>query len=204
VKPEPEAPRETQVAEAAPPPVSEPRPDPVESAPAEAPATTAQPQPIPVEIATALPSAPPPQSESAPGGSRLADLSAAIAGIDETKPVRAAPAKPKAAPRAAAPAAKKAKPAPVEPSRVWVQVAGGADKGALPREYARLKSKAPRLLGSRPAWTTPLNATNRLLVGPFASTKEAQAFVNQLKAEQMSGFAWTSAAGQKVEKLPAK
>ena len=60
------------------------------------------------------------------------------------------------------------------------------------------------MLGARGAWTTPLNATNRLLVGPFASSKEAQAFVNQLKAEDLSGFAWTSAAGQKIEKLPAK
>jgi hypothetical protein len=85
-----------------------------------------------------------------------------------------------------------------------VQVAGGAQKGALPREFARLKAKAPKLLGSRTAWTTPLNATNRLLVGPFAGSKEAQAFVNQLKAADLSGFAWTSAAGQKIEKLPAK
>ena len=60
------------------------------------------------------------------------------------------------------------------------------------------------MFGARGAWTAPLNATNRLLVGPFASAKEAQAFVNQLKAEDLSGFAWTSAAGQKVEKLPAK
>ena len=87
---------------------------------------------------------------------------------------------------------------------MWVQIAGGADKGSLPREYARLKAKAPKLLGAHAAWTAPLNATNRLLVGPFASAKEAQAFVNQLKAQSLSGFAWTSPAGQKVEKLPAK
>ena len=205
-KPEPEAPRETQVAQAAPP-VTVPRPDPLPSPPPQRPAETMpEPAPVPVETAAAEPSAPPPQSETAPGGSRLADLSAAIASIDERKaePVRATPARPKAAPRAAAPAPKKAKPAPAEPARIWVQVAGGADKAALPREYARLKAKAPKLLGARSAWTTPLNATNRLLVGPFASSKEAQAFVNQLKTEQMSGFAWTSAAGQKVEKLPAK
>jgi hypothetical protein len=94
--------------------------------------------------------------------------------------------------------------APAEPSRHWVQVAGGADKAALPRELARLKAKAPKLLAARGGWTAPLNATNRLLVGPFKSGGEAQAFVNQLKAADLSAFAWTSAAGEKIEKLAAK
>ena len=187
----------TQSAAVAPPPPAQPEPPP-----------PAQPEPQPAElgIAAAEPSAPPPQAETTPAGSRLADLSAAIASVDDPQaaPVRAAPAKPKPAARAAA-AAKKPKPAPpAEPSRVWVQVAGGAQKAALPREFARLKAKAPKLLGSRAAWTAPLNATNRLLVGPFAGAREAQAFVNQLKAANLSAFAWTSAAGQKIEKLPAK
>ncbi|HEX8125388.1 MAG TPA: SPOR domain-containing protein [Allosphingosinicella sp.] len=160
-----------------------------------------QPKPAEIRIAAVEPSAPPPQSEPVPPGSRLADLSAAIADIGEAEPARteAAKAKPAAA------AAKKPKPsAPAEPSRAWVQIAVGAAKTGLPGEYARLKAKAPKLLGAHGAWTAPLNSTNRLLVGPFASAKEAQAFVNQLKAQDLSGFAWTSAAGQKVEKLPAK
>lgn len=184
-----------------------------------APAAT-QPQPAEVQIAAVepyvappqaqpelqQPPAPQPQAEAVPAGSRLADLSATISEIAESEPApaRTSAAKPKPA-RAAAPApAKKPKAAPAEPSRVWVQVAGGAARAALPREFARLKAKAPKLLGARAAWTAPLNATNRLLVGPFASSKEAQAFVNQLKAQDLSAFAWTSAAGQKVEKLPAK
>lgn len=183
---------------------------PPQAAPTPVAETPVQPEPQPAEtqIAAAEPSVPPPQSEGTPAGSRLADLSAAIATVDDSK---VAPAKPKpassraAATPAAKPPAKKAKPAPpAEPSRVWVQVAGGAQKAALPREFARLKAKAPKLLGSRTAWTVPLNATNRLLVGPFPGSKEAQAFVNQLKAADMSAFAWTSPAGQKIEKLPAK
>ena len=164
-----------------------------------------QAQPAEVRIAEVLPPVPSPQAEAVPAGSRLADLSATIADIPEPEPApaRAAPAKPKPAARAAA-AAKKPKAAPPEPSRVWVQVAGGAAKAALPREFARLKAKAPKVFGARGAYTAPLNATNRLLVGPFASSREAQAFVNQLKAQDLSGFAWTSAAGQKIEKLPAK
>jgi hypothetical protein len=85
-----------------------------------------------------------------------------------------------------------------------VQIAGGANAGSLPREYARLKAKAPKQLGSRSAWSVPVNATNRLLVGPFANGREAQAFINELSKEGVSGFAWTSVAGQKIERLPAR
>jgi Flp pilus assembly protein TadD len=212
-----EAPRETVVASAGPAlAAADPQPEATQVPADPAPSTPQQPEPQPAEvsIAAAEPPAPPPQAEAVPAGSRLADLSAAIATVDDPQaaPARAAPAKPKPAARSVAtlstavkPPAKKPKPAPpAEPSRVWVQVAGGALKGALPREYARLKAKAPKLLGSRTAWTAPLNSTNRLLVGPFAGSKEAQAFINQLKAANLSAFAWTSAAGQKIEKLPAK
>ena len=116
-------------------------------------------------------------------------------------PVKTAAAK-KEAVAEKKPAAKPA--APAEPKRIWVQVAGGADKSALPREFTRLKTKAPKLLAARSAWTAPLKATNRLLVGPFKTDGEAQAFVNELKKASLTGFAWTSDAGQKIEKLSAK
>jgi Flp pilus assembly protein TadD len=182
----------------------------LQSQPEPQPQAPAEPQSLPAEfsIAAVAPSTPQPQAEAVAAGNRLADLSAALAeiGDKEPAPVRAATSRPsaRAAAASAASAAKKPVAAPAEPSRAWVQIAVGAAKGSLPREYARLKAKAPKLLGARAAWTAPLNATNRLLVGPFASTKEAQAFVNQLKSEDLSGFAWTSPAGQKVEKLPAK
>ena len=101
-------------------------------------------------------------------------------------------------------AAKKEAAKPKEPSRIWVQIAGGADKAALPREFARMKDKAPKLLGAQSAWTTPLRFTNRLLVGPFKSEKEAQAFVNELNKLDFSAFSWTSPAGQEIEKLASR
>ena len=72
------------------------------------------------------PAPPPPQSEGVPAGSRLADLSATIAEIAEPERPVAQTVAPKPKPAAVA-AAKKPKPAaPAEPSRVWVQIAGGA------------------------------------------------------------------------------
>lgn len=83
-------------------------------------------------------------------------------------------------------------------------MAGGANKADLPRAFGQLKTKAPTLLGSREAWTTPLRHTNRLLVGPFKTAKEAQDFVNELAKADLSAFVWTSPEGQAIEKLPAR
>lgn len=187
--------------------------------PAETPAS-----PPPVVLAARepepRPQAPEPaQSSDEADSNRLADLAAALEGIEEEAPApararpAATPSKPPARQAAAtgsagrdraSAAAKKPPAAPRETARVWVQVAGGANKSWLPREFARLKAKAPKLLGSRTAWSVPAGATNRLLVGPFASAREAQAFVNELAKADIAGFAWTSAAGQKVERLAAR
>ena len=53
-------------------------------------------------------------------------------------------------------------------------------------------------------WTTPLRATNRVLAGPFKTNEDARAFVNALSKEGLSAFVFTSEAGQKITKLPAK
>jgi tetratricopeptide (TPR) repeat protein len=167
-----------------------------------------QPQAVPVETATAgfslVPQGAPPAPPASALASRLADLAEVVAALpaDEQRPpparqTRTADARPAAAPRAG-----RSRPAqPANPSRHWVQVAGGANRTALPGTFARLRALSPALLGSRIAYTTPLNATNRLLVGPFDSDREAQAFVNQLSGKSVAAFAWTSPAGQEIERL---
>ena len=91
-----------------------------------------------------------------------------------------------------------------EPARVWVQVAGGANEDTLEKAWAALKVKAPDLFRNRQGWSTPLRNTNRVLTGPFKSADEAQAFVNQLSKAGLSGFVFTSARGQKVDRLGGK
>ncbi|WP_033926514.1 SPOR domain-containing protein [Sphingomonas sp. 35-24ZXX] len=104
----------------------------------------------------------------------------------------------KAADKKAA-AAKKA--APKHPKRYWVQVAGGANRADLSKEWKRLTSTSPAVFKGKQGWWTPLNATNRLLTGPFGSAAEAQAFVNTLSKNKLSGFSFTSPEGQEVTKL---
>lgn len=218
-KPKPAEPQPAKVqpqseAESAPPAIREAEAEPVPAAGEPLPPEIQGPAPVEIAASEVAASGPPaaviaaPADAIAPADTRLADLAATLSSVEEKEP---AP-RPKlaAAPkRAPTPATKSSTPAkkaapPAEPSRIWVQIAGGADKSALPREFARLKAKAPKAFGTHAAFTAPLNATNRLLVGPFPSAQAAQAFINTLKAASLSGFAWTSTAGQKIDKLPAK
>lgn len=164
----------------------EPTPEPVEAAPA--------PTPAPVEVARApVEPAPKPGIERPkPDPAAAAKAKAAQAKAAEDRAARA-----KAAAEAKAAAAK----LKADPARHWAQVAGGANVGALPREWARLLKVAPAEFRGRQAWTTPLRFTNRLLVGPFKTAGEAQDFVNAIGKKGLSAFAWTSEAGQKIEKL---
>ncbi|HEY0413941.1 MAG TPA: SPOR domain-containing protein [Allosphingosinicella sp.] len=202
-------------------PAAEARPEPVAAEPRPTPALPAMNHASSrlADLAAAVAGiAEPPPAPASPAPRRESTAARAPArhvGAEETAPVKpgsrrgageTAEAKPDKKGRAAvaASAPPKKPPPPREPSRVWVQIAGGADRDALPREFSRLKAKAPKLLASRTPWTAKLNATNRLLVGPFADAEAAQDFVNALRKVELSGFAWTSEAGEKVEKLAAK
>lgn len=100
-------------------------------------------------------------------------------------------------------AAEAKKLARANPSRIWVQVAGGANEDDLPKAWAAAKAKSPALAG-KSGWKTPLRATNRVLTGPFKTDAEARSFVNQLTKQGIGAFTFTSDAGQVVERLPAK
>ena len=102
-------------------------------------------------------------------------------------------------------AAAQKKLARANPERIWVQVAGGANEGDLPKAWAAAKAKGgAAFAGHASGWTTPLRATNRVLAGPFKTDAEARAFVNKVRGEGLSAFTFTSEAGQPVTKLPAK
>lgn len=106
----------------------------------------------------------------------------------------------KADPKARTTAARKKPEEPKHPTRVWVQVAGGANAGALPKEWTAVAAKAPELKGKGP-WTAKNRATNRLLAGPYKSAAEAQAAVSKLRKAGIGAFQFTSAEGEAISKL---
>jgi Flp pilus assembly protein TadD len=169
------------------------------------------PQPTPTSVATA---SPPPRTLPA---EQRGDLDAIMRQIRASAdapapaptPVRvaqAAPAKakePAPKPEPKKPPVKKKPEPPKHPARIWVQVAGGANANALPREWSDVTAKAAELKGKGP-WTAKNRATNRLLAGPYKSDGEAQAAVARLRKAGIGAFRWNSDDGEAVEKIGAK
>jgi len=87
------------------------------------------------------------------------------------------------------------------PARHWVQIAGGANKADLDKEWAKLRAKWSTQLAGRSPWTTHYRFTNRLLIGPFATSKAAQDWVGERKKEGFPTFRVETRAGDPVERV---
>lgn len=107
----------------------------------------------------------------------------------------------KAAAEKKAQAKEEAKERKSSPERHWVQIASGAYRPDLDKEWAKQKSRFGKQLAGKTPWTTPYKATNRLLIGPFANKGAAQDYVNEVRAAGFSCFPVTTSAGQKVERV---
>ncbi|WP_037499688.1 SPOR domain-containing protein [Sphingomonas jaspsi] len=84
----------------------------------------------------------------------------------------------------------------------WVQLAGGSNRSFMASEYKKLSAKSS-LLKRRDGYVSAGKDYFRLLVGPFDSKADAQAFVNKLAKDGVDGFSWTRTPAQiKIEKLP--
>jgi Flp pilus assembly protein TadD len=90
------------------------------------------------------------------------------------------------------------------PARIWVQVATGSNESGLPLTWKRLKEKAPDAFKGLSPASVRFKATNRLLVGPFKAQSQARAVVNQMAKAGISGFTFTSEAGQEIAKVASR
>ncbi|WP_239026360.1 tetratricopeptide repeat protein [Novosphingobium decolorationis] len=93
---------------------------------------------------------------------------------------------------------------PAHPSRIWVQIGVGRDTDAIAFDWRRYTRRNPALFKGQEAHVTDMGRTHRILVGPFATRKAADGFVDDF-AEAGNGQAlvWTSPAGQVVDALDA-
>lgn len=115
-----------------------------------------------------------------------------------------AKAKADAEAKAKAEAAEKAK-KPSHPSRIWVQIGVGRDKSAIAFDWRRYTRENAVLLKGHSPYVSEMGRTNRVLIGPFATQKAANAFLVDAKKQGFSdALPWTSPAGQVVDPLSAK
>ncbi len=116
-----------------------------------------------------------------------------ITAIDPVREVRRPPPPPPPPPSPPPP--------PPHPSRHWVQVATGQDVAAFRFDWRRLVREADGVLAGREAYRARWGQTNRLVTGPFASAREAQAFIARLEEKGIDSFRFTSSAGEEVVAL---
>jgi tetratricopeptide (TPR) repeat protein len=87
----------------------------------------------------------------------------------------------------------------------WVQLAGGSNQDRMVAEYKKLSAKAGKLLKSRSGYVTEGKDYFRLVIGPFDTKSESQAFVNKLENEGVDSFSWTRTPAKiKIEKLSSR
>lgn len=208
------APAPPPVRQAPPPPPAAPRQTSIDEAFADLapPSREVEPQEGAIDVRELGPAAPPPKSVAAskPAADKPATNTAATDKAAKDKAAKDKLAKDKAAAdklakdKAVKEKAAKDKALRSQPSRIWVQIAAGRNKSALGFDWRRLARENPAVFKGRSPSTSPWGQTNRLLAGPFASAREANAFLAQLKKAGIDGaFVWTSPAGQVVEALGA-
>ncbi|WP_245892840.1 SPOR domain-containing protein [Novosphingobium guangzhouense] len=165
-----------------------------------------------VDIRLITPAAPPPPpapavqlpkvDEGKPAEPTAAELKAAKAKDARAKAAAAKAAEAKA--KAEAEAKAKAK-KPSHPSRIWVQIGVGRDKGAIAFDWRRYTRENAALLKGYSPYVSEMGRTNRVLIGPFATQKAANSFLADAKRQGFSdALPWTSPAGQVVDPLSAK
>lgn len=168
-----------------------------------APQASAQPQPSAVQ----LPSPPPqarPDLDAIFAGLTLSNTASPAPGaVDVTRlAVRRDPPpapKPVAASDRPAAAAKPDKPA--HPARIWVQLAAGANRDAFAFDWRRLAKAGGDTLKGKEPHVAEWGQTNRLLAGPYPSTKAADEAVRALRDAGLDSFRYQSPEGQEVTQL---
>lgn len=185
-----------------------------ESAPAQVPVYVPREAPAfaPGATLTLEPGALPPPPPAPVRRSDFGDVAALVQSLPgEENAARPAPARATraAAPPAAAASSRQTRAAEQptrtqnarNPARHWVQLAHAGAQSVLPSEYAEVRAKASALLASRTAYAALTDRVYRLLVGPFDTPAAARAFVRQLERREVEAIAWTSPAGQEIERL---
>ncbi|WP_260924212.1 SPOR domain-containing protein [Novosphingobium sp. 9] len=149
---------------------------------------------LPAPQPTPLP-APAPVPVEAPKPVVEAPVATVTAAKEVAKPVAKPAPRKKVEPKKPAP--------PPVPARKWVQIGVGSNMNAIRWTWRQLVLKAPDAFRGQSVFTADMGGTNRIVVGPFDSDKDAAAFMSDLRDGGISDTVpWSSDAGEAVEAVP--
>ncbi len=124
----------------------------------------------------------------------------AKADADKKKLAEAKAAKDKAAAEAKAEADKLR----ANPARAWVQIGVGNAAG-MRGDYRKASAgKNAELFKGKSAYSAAAGRSQRLVVGPFANARDANAWLAKFKKNGGNGMIWNSAAGEEVDQIGGK
>ncbi len=129
-----------------------------------------------------------------------ADRAAAVAAkaeADKKKAAEAKLAKEKELADAKAKAADEKKKAATP--KVWVQIATGSGTNKFTSDLRKAKSRDAALFKGKEGSRIETGKMSRLVVGPFASVKEANAWLAKYKKAGGDGFVWTSKGDEDIK-----
>ena len=86
------------------------------------------------------------------------------------------------------------------PARYWLQIGVGRNNSALGFTLRRMK-KDHSVLAKKDGWSAAWGATNRLVVGPFATLAKAKDAEAEMKKGGSDAFVWRSDAGEELAKV---
>ena len=89
-------------------------------------------------------------------------------------------------------------------SKLWLQLASGANATSLPEEFDRMKRDNRDLFDGISGYVFEDGTRARLLIGPFRNSDEAGIFADDLASVHIDAFTWTSRPGQTIRKLPSE
>jgi Flp pilus assembly protein TadD len=87
------------------------------------------------------------------------------------------------------------------PGKVWLQLASGSDADALPRQFARLKSRNRELFDGITGFVAKSPDRARLVIGPFRGQSDAEIFASDLETVGIDAFKWTNSASDRIVPL---
>lgn len=91
-----------------------------------------------------------------------------------------------------------------EQPKIWLQLASGANAGALPEQFSRIKVRNRELLEGISGYVAEGPDRARLLIGPFKNKSDAQIFADDLSSVNVRAFSWTNPVGQPIRKLSSE
>jgi tetratricopeptide (TPR) repeat protein len=135
-----------------------------------------------------------------------------LAGIDELlrqpPPPQAAPPQmiqtppPASVQVAYVPSVTRQQAAPVpQRSKIWLQLASGANPDALPTQFRRIKSRSGDLFNGIKGYVARGPDRARLVIGPFHGNSDAQIFSEDLESVGVNSFRWVNSESDQIVPL---